>query len=499
MVNVSNASGQTHLTIDDSSNSTPVTAGLDTFAAGSFTYGSLTGLAPGVVNFNGAQMASPVIINAGNGGNTINVNHTPAGPNINLNTGTGDDTVNVSATAAGTVLNLNGESGADSVGIGSGFDRGVQDIQGVVNVDNPSGHTKLVINNRVYPPFSSPDQPATLDTFAAPSGVTWGTLQGLSPAPINFAGVHMDSVDVFADQWNGGMNLTVKNTPGGGTIDCRFGGSATVLGLAAGQNLRLEGRDLDGTVTIDYSSGRIDGTSIFADCNFINVIGASPSDRFNYFLRHGNTTIAWDDLSLDSITISNGTFDITVPDLNPLSGYNQFGLQWVATDTTFVLVDANVDPNSADFILPITGGVHVVIPDGVNIPVRGLVLDGYLDLGTGGLSWFDSGTGIRQKVQGWIASGLTGGRGITSSAADAHHTVGFTTSTSADGRVTVTAKYALYGDANLDGKVDFNDLVILAQNYGKTGVFWQDGDFNYDGKVDFADLVKLAQNYGKSA
>jgi hypothetical protein len=58
-------------------------------------------------------------------------------------------------------------------------------------------------------------------------------------------------------------------------------------------------------------------------------------------------------------------------------------------------------------------------------------------------------------------------------------------------------KLTLAGDSNLDGRVDFTDLVALAQNYNApdTGYFWDEGDFNYDHKVDFNDLVLLAQNY----
>ena len=39
--------------------------------------------------------------------------------------------------------------------------------------------------------------------------------------------------------------------------------------------------------------------------------------------------------------------------------------------------------------------------------------------------------------------------------------------------------------------------MIVAQNYGATGgTTFVKGDFNYDGKVDFQDLVAMAQNYG---
>ena len=55
----------------------------------------------------------------------------------------------------------------------------------------------------------------------------------------------------------------------------------------------------------------------------------------------------------------------------------------------------------------------------------------------------------------------------------------------------------LPGDFNGDGKVDFNDLLTLAQHYGKGGATLAQGDANKDGKVDFSDLLILAQNYGK--
>jgi len=47
--------------------------------------------------------------------------------------------------------------------------------------------------------------------------------------------------------------------------------------------------------------------------------------------------------------------------------------------------------------------------------------------------------------------------------------------------------------------VGIADLKVVAQNYGHaTNVTFAKGDFNFDGKVDFADLVMVAQKYGKS-
>ena len=59
---------------------------------------------------------------------------------------------------------------------------------------------------------------------------------------------------------------------------------------------------------------------------------------------------------------------------------------------------------------------------------------------------------------------------------------------------------AVPGDANLDGRVDVNDLTIVLTSFGKTtGTSWSTGDFNGDGKVDVNDLTAVLLNYGRSA
>jgi hypothetical protein len=60
--------------------------------------------------------------------------------------------------------------------------------------------------------------------------------------------------------------------------------------------------------------------------------------------------------------------------------------------------------------------------------------------------------------------------------------------------------HVLAGDVNRDRKVDFSDLLILAQNYGKSGRTYATGnlDRSGNGSVDFNDLLILAQNYGQT-
>ena len=57
----------------------------------------------------------------------------------------------------------------------------------------------------------------------------------------------------------------------------------------------------------------------------------------------------------------------------------------------------------------------------------------------------------------------------------------------------------LPGDANLDGKVDINDLTIVLTRFGQSGVNWTTGDFNGDGRVDINDLTIVLTNYGMTS
>jgi len=118
---------------------------------------------------------------------------------------------------------------------------------------------------------------------------------------------------------------------------------------------------------------------------------------------------------------------------------------------------------------------------------------------------------VRASQAGWTGPGLTSSSIVIHpnaavGYAEASDALGLTGSQTASfaGQTadasTVLVRYTLAGDANLDGRVDFSDLVRLAQNYN-TNVsasgdgWWSRGDFTYDGITDFSDLVKLAQNY----
>ena len=68
-----------------------------------------------------------------------------------------------------------------------------------------------------------------------------------------------------------------------------------------------------------------------------------------------------------------------------------------------------------------------------------------------------------------------------------------------DGAGNVTVLYTIDGDANLDGKVDFNDFLVLQQNFGQANTRFDQGNFDYSGGTDFNDFLILQQNFGQSA
>jgi hypothetical protein len=138
------------------------------------------------------------------------------------------------------------------------------------------------------------------------------------------------------------------------------------------------------------------------------------------------------------------------------------------------------------------------------VPISVLTLDpaALVDIGEGGLKIASNGTTEQRLRQALIDGRATGNwkatTGLTSSTAAATTGKGVGYAWQPDGSVVV--RYTLYGDAQLDGKSDFDDILALFPFYQAAGTYrWQEGDFTYDGKVDFDDILALFPNYGSNA
>ena len=60
----------------------------------------------------------------------------------------------------------------------------------------------------------------------------------------------------------------------------------------------------------------------------------------------------------------------------------------------------------------------------------------------------------------------------------------------------VLVKYTYYGDADFNGKVNFDDYVRTDAGFGNRRTGWTNGDFDGNGAVNFDDYVLIDAAFG---
>jgi hypothetical protein len=133
------------------------------------------------------------------------------------------------------------------------------------------------------------------------------------------------------------------------------------------------------------------------------------------------------------------------------------------------------------------------------------VLNGTVNRSAGG----EGITGVQVVIAGGAAplllaatvTGTTWSVALPAGLADGTYSIQ-ATATDAGGNTAFAAApltVPLPGDANLDGKVDINDLTVVLAHYNQTnGTSWSTGDFNLDGRVDINDLTIVLADYNKT-
>lgn len=135
------------------------------------------------------------------------------------------------------------------------------------------------------------------------------------------------------------------------------------------------------------------------------------------------------------------------------------------------------------------------------------------DLGTGSAVVATTGASSAGAILALVATSYDAGRwdlpGITSSAAADPANNSLTAVGAIDnslahltafqgvpvGDASVLLKYTLYGDANLDGKLNADDYALLDRGFARHLTGWLNGDFNYDGVVDQCDYLLIDRAY----
>jgi autotransporter-associated beta strand protein len=351
---------------------------------------------------------------------------------------------------------------------------------------------------------------------------------------------------ILGAQGTGGTGTFNQN---GGAVTCYSDEGATVGGtgtLILGRN-RSSGTysyNLNGGTLTVPSITRFSGTGVFAfnggtlraagdNASFIKGLTAAVVKGGGAFIDTAghNVTIAQNLLDGGGGLTKNGAGTLTLSAATAYSGGTTINggtliaaasgalpaSGGVINNASLVVTASNsVGPIAGAGTTAVTGGTldalslaqcALSISSGATVRLRAapslsavdsltIAAGGVLDLTNGAIRInYAPGASALSTIRGYLAGGYANGAwtggGIGTSAADANHTLGY-----ADSGAAVLVQYARVGDANLDGVVNFSDLLTVAQHYGQTGAGWAQGDFNYDGSVGFDDLLAFAHNEG---
>lgn len=302
---------------------------------------------------------------------------------------------------------------------------------------------------------------------------------GLLATSNTYTGAAGDRVVVKAAT-NGGI-ATFANT--GVTVQGR-----TLAFIGTNPDLGYLGASAQDTLTVSGVTSGITfiGGGSFAD--FVNVTAGTPS--FTNDLGGDGTKV--------SITASGGTTTLIGP-----QHLNAVTLQNAAV--------ANLRRPAATPVVLRTPSISINAAGGaaMNLENNAMIVD-------------YSASSPNAAVAAWLASGYAAGTwtggGIRSGTAAADvsklHGVGSGEASAALGltgpattgylgetvdATTLLVRATLAGDADLSGTVDFNDFLVLQNNFGQPGGTYAQADFNYDGVDDFNDFLMLQNSFNQIA
>jgi hypothetical protein len=214
------------------------------------------------------------------------------------------------------------------------------------------------------------------------------------------------------------------------------------------------------------------------------------------------------------ITLDNGTNAATITNTGgshtisaPLTLNSPIRVSDTFSGDTIILSGQISSPHA----ISVAGNGTLRLGSGIGTPTFTAVIvnaGSKLDLGTNGLAInfaspaADPVATIAGYLQTGYNAGLWTGAGINSSTAASNASAlavgyadGNTDAGSAAAPNQILVKYTLAGDTNLDGLINFNDLVAVVQNFNKAGTDWAHGNFNYGTSTNFNDLVTVVQNF----
>jgi hypothetical protein len=379
--------------------------------------------------------------------------------NAVVNSGTISQTLPGELEIVGTVQNLTG--GVITVGSGSMLTVNLTANNGTVNV-NAGG----ILSTGVFTNSARVNVSGTLDADG---------INNTGTIAYNGAG-SIDSFGPIAN--NPGGAITVTATGGVLVYDNLSHAPGAALSVAAGATVNFLGNvSGDGAVTnhgtLNLASGKTYALGQISGSGSVVLFDGAQLTATR--ITQAALTLNASGTSLASVAVA--------PSGAPASVTSKVGHLSIAGGAT---PQARLDLANTNLVVDYTGATQLPA-------VRDLIRAGY---NPGGAHW--TGQGITSSLA--AVAGTMLGYGEASDVLGLSGTSAATWNGQTVDATSVLVRYTLGGDATLDGVVDFNDLVNLAQNYNASdgNRLWTEADFDYDGNVGFGDLVLLAQNYNGS-
>jgi hypothetical protein len=463
---------------------------------------------------------SSIVVEAGDGGDTINVNGVPLSVPLIINADVGPDTINLNSVPVGASVTVNAGASNDTLSLGGGNVNA--NLLGSISLDAGDGTDTIFFNDAA----SGGNVSYTIDATSFTIG---------GSAPVGFNGA--EAVRLDANGFNNVIQITQTVFGRPITVNAGGGDDTFMLGTGILSNLpaaiTLNGQAGFDSITVDDSATTsdpiyfVEGTNItragfgplihsnfesvrlLADASngaiLVNstapgvttrINGGAGTNTINVFETHPSSPVLIEpSVGIDSITVNQDGFGTAIARLD---------------GSLFRLSMLRIGPAGTATLPP--GGDRVLVTSGLAISTGGR-----LDLGDNAMIYDYAGFSPLATVKSLLTTGYNAGAwngdGIMGSvaAADASQRTGLGYSEASDlfssfpaqfagvavDNTAVLVRHTFYGDTNLDRQVNLADFNRLASGFG-SGSSWSQGNFNYDSSVDLADFNLLAGNFGSS-
>jgi autotransporter-associated beta strand protein len=479
-------------------------------AVANFTFDSVSGntvtnAGNGGNSMNGTLNGGATIVGGGISGNALNLAN---GANVTINNAIADLSNNTSwtvsewvktATAGSTILSKNdGGWGLGNTafylgdGTGGGSGGTPSAVRWAGGFLQTTANSTPVIDNAWH-----------LVTYVNNAGTyaiyTDGVLQSLSAGNAGFTNADVGST----------VQIGSSTNPGDGAIN--FSG---LLDNVQVYNLALSAQQVAGLVTPGLSPGPLPTTTNVAisnsatfDVNGVSQTVASLNAPAGASVLLGNGQLIINGSASSnyagSVAGTGGSIVKQGGGTLTLSGVGAHTGPTVVAVGTLVLASTNAASQSP---VTVSGGklsLNVSGAGAVTVPSLSIAGPGIVDLGDDALilNYAAGDTAAVSNAVAEIKAGritsslLSGNNAMAIGYANSNEVGGTFRGVTLDGDAEVLLA-TFSGDADLNGKVDFNDFLALQNGFGTSGA-WVNGDFNYDGAINFNDFLILQNNFGQ--